>query len=353
MAHSGNDRATRRGFLQEASCGAGLVACAGMGMASTAQSAPPTARADRLPREVWVATVSLEGLGADRFPQMIEAMLRRMEEILPCEPDIICLPEVFPFGTLRAGRPPLDDVAEVPIGDISRPFAEFARKHAVYVVCPIYTRQGPRFYNAAVFIDRKGQLLGEYRKMHLTEGEMEKGIVPGPLDPPVFQADFGTIGAQVCFDIKWDDGWARLAENGAEIVFWPSAFAGGAMVNAKAWQNGYCVVSSAWKDTSKICDVAGNPVAWTTRWNRWACAPINLEKAFLHTWPYCRRFQEIQAQYGPKIRITTYGEEEWSILESRSPDVKIADVLREFELKTNRQHIAAAEHAQRQCRPID
>ncbi|MDZ7617003.1 MAG: hypothetical protein U1E05_08365, partial [Patescibacteria group bacterium] len=115
-------------------------------MASAASPvAAPTGRTDRLPREVWVATVSLEGLTADRFPQMIEAVLRRMEETLPCQPDVICLPEVFPFGTLRAGRPPLDEVAETPIGDISRPFAEFARKHAVNVVCPIYTRQGPRF----------------------------------------------------------------------------------------------------------------------------------------------------------------------------------------------------------------
>lgn len=73
----------------------------------------------------------------------------------------------------------------------------------------------------------------------------------------------------------------------------------------------------------------------------------------MHTWPYYRRFQEIQAQYGPKIRITTFGEEEWTILESRSLDVKIADVMREFELKTNRQHIADADLAQRQCRPND
>ncbi len=352
MQDSSNDRATRRGFLRRASLGAGLAAWVGVDVASAAPSTPKeTPKRDRLPREVWVATISLDRLSADRYPQMIEAMLRRMEEVLPYEPDIVCLPEIFPFANLRTGRPPLNTVAEVPIGDISRPFAEFAKKHAVHVVCPIYTRQGDRYYNAAVFLDRQGQLLGEYRKMHPTVGELEKGITPGPLDPPVFQADFGKIGAQICFDIKWNDGWEKLAQQGAEIVFWPSAFSGGTMVNAKAWQNGYGVVSSAWKDTSKICDVAGNAVAWTTRWNPWACAPLNLEKVFLHTWPYCQRFKEIQAQYGAKIRITTFGEEEWTILESRSADVKIADVMRQFELKTNRQHLEIAEQAQQQARP--
>ena len=39
-------------------------------------------------------------------------------------------------------------------------------------------------------------------------------------------------------------------------------------------------------------------------------APVNLEKAFLHTWPYVHRFDEIQAKYGRKIRIRNFAEEE-------------------------------------------
>lgn len=62
------------------------------------------------------------------------------------------------------------------------------------------------------------------------------------------------------------------------------------------------------------------------------CAPVNLEKAFLHTWPHVRRFGEIQAKYDRKVRIHNFAEEEWSIIESRSPEVKIADHLWEFEL---------------------
>jgi hypothetical protein len=186
--------------------------------------------------------------------------------------------------------------------------------------------------------------------MHPTTGEMERGVIAGPLDPPVFKTDFGTIGAQICFDIEWTESWQKLRQAGAEIVFWPSAYPGGSMVNAKAWQNKYCVVSSTNKDTTKICDVSGEDVAKTSRWNHWVCSPVNLEKAFLHTWPYVRRFGDIQAKYGRKVRIRTFAEEEWSIIESRSPDVQIADVMQEFDLKTHEEHISRADAAQCDCR---
>ena len=338
---------TRRSFLRKTSLSLGLGAWATSRTApAAAPRSQPETKGNRLPREVWVASISQNGMEASRHDQMIRAMLARMEEVVSFEPDIICLPEVFPFANLSEGRPPVAEVAERPIGPICRPFAEFARKHRCYVVCPVYTEENGRCFNAAVFLDRAGEVLGEYRKIHPTIGEMEAGVAPGPLDPPVFQADFGTIGAQICFDIEWLDGWQKLSDAGAEIVFWPSAFAGGSVVNTKAWQNKYCVVSSTRKGTTKICDVSGDQIAWTGQFARWVCAPLNLEKALLHTWPYCRRFNDIQAAYGRKVRITTFHEEEWTVLESRSPDVKIADVLEEFELKTHKEHIHAADVAQ-------
>ncbi|MHC4328172.1 MAG: carbon-nitrogen hydrolase family protein [Planctomycetota bacterium] len=342
---------TRRNFLQTTSIGGGLITLAGAerGLAASPRI-EPTPRDKRLPREVWIATVSQNRMEADNYKQMITKMLSRMEQVVPYQPDIICLPEVFPFANLSAGRPPLSEVAEVPIGEISQPFAEFARKHHCYVVCPIYTKQNGRYYNAAVFIDPKGKPLGEYRKAHPTVGEMVKGIAPGHLHPPVFKTSFGIIGAQICFDIEWDQTWKNLRKAGAEMVFWPSAFAGGSMVNAKAWQNKYIVVSGTRKGTSKICDISGEEVAATGRWAHWVCAPVNLEKAFLHTWPFCERFQDVHAKYGRKVSIRTFYEEEWTIIESRSPEVRIADVMKEFEFKTHEEHIQAADKRQRKAR---
>ena len=322
------------------------------GRTDVAAAPDAPSKAGRLPREVWIATVSQHDVRADTPRAMVRRMLRRMEEVVAFRPDIICLPEAFAVANLTGKRLAMAEVAEKPIGELARPLAEFARKHHCYVVCPMHTKHGDRIYNTAVFIDRSGKLLGEYHKIHPTRGEMEAGISPGPLEPPVFRTDFGVVGAQICFDIEWTDGWRKLEQAGAEIVFWPSAFAGGQMVNAKAWQHKYCVVSSTQKDTSKICDISGETVASTSRWNRSTCASINLEKAFLHTWPYVRRFGDIEAKYGRDVVIRTFPEEEWSIIESRSPDVKIADIMKEFDLKTHAEHIAAADEAQCRCRDM-
>jgi beta-ureidopropionase len=110
------------------------------------------------------------------------------------------------------------------------------------------------------------------------------------------------------------------------------------------------VASSTRKDTSKIVDVTGETVASTCRWNRWVCAPVNLEKAVLHTWPFNARFDAIHAKYGRDVLITNYGEEEWTVLESRSPEVRIAEVLKEFDLETHADYIARAERMQQQRR---
>ena len=342
---------TRRNFLKKTSFGFGLAFLAGARKGTTANPRnKPRPREKRLPREVWIATISQNRMEAKGFEEMIRRMLSRMEEVVSYQPDIICLPEVFPFDNLSSGRPAVSQVAEVPIGEISQPFAEFAQKHNCYVVCPIYTKENDRYYNAAVFIDHKGGLLGEYRKIHPTIGEIDNGLTPGPVQPPVFKTAFGIVGAQICFDIEWYDGWQNLRKAGAEVVFWPSAFAGGSMVNTKAWQNKYVVVSSTQKDTSKICDISGEEIASTGRWNDWVCAPVNLEKAFLHTWPFCRRFQDVQAKYERKIRIKTFHEEEWTIIESCSPEVRVADVLKEFEFQTHEELIQAAEKKQRKYR---
>ncbi len=354
---------TRRRFFKGASAGLGfgmLTTAAGKAGAASPPTVIQSGRqnrktierpGNRLPREVWVATISQNGMHAKTWKGMSAQMIRRMNEVVPFKPDIICLPEVFPFVNLDSGRPPVGRIAEEAPGEVSRPFARFARDHDCYVVCPIYTKEADKCYNAALFFDRKGALAGEYRKVHPTVGEMDNGVTPGPLPPPVFKTDFGIVGAQICFDIEWTDSWRLLRQAGAEMVFWTSAFAGGNVVNTKAWQNKYVVVSSTRKDTSKICDISGVTVAQTGRWNDWVCAPVNLEKAFLHTWPFCRRFDEIKAKYGRKVRITNFAEEEWSIIESRAPEISVADVLKEFELQAYEDYIKTADTEQKRRRP--
>ena len=296
------------------------------------------------PREVWIAAMTQNNIAGKNFKEKIDAALQQMENAVSFKPDIYCLPETF----LDPAQKSLDTNAEDGSGRIAAPFQAFAKKHNCYIICPINTVENGKYYNAAVLIDRQGKMIGQYRKCRITEEEVEvMGLTPGPIDPPVFKTDFGTIGIQICFDIEWPEGWKALAKKGAEIVFWPSAFAAGKKLNTKAWENQYYVVSSTLKNTTKIVDITGEDIAASGNWSDWGvCAPVNLEKAFLASWPYVQSFSAIQKKYGRKIRISSLHEEEFSIIESLSPDVKIADVMKEFNLKSYRDHIKSAEDKQ-------
>jgi predicted amidohydrolase len=338
---------SRRNFIKKSVLTTGMAA---IGSYGTGRASSITERtSDKLPREVWIAGLSQMGIQTETSEEMVKEVLQTLKKALFYQPDIVCLPEVFPTSNIEQR---LDTADKIKMHEKALPqFSDFAKENKCYVICPVYTTENGKAYNAAVALDRDGNKAGEYRKIHLTEGEIEWGLTPGPLNPPVFKTDFGIIGIQICFDIEWDDGWKALREQGAEITFWPSAFAGGQALNMKAIQHKYVVASSTRKNTSKLCDITGEDITKTGIWDRNIyCGAVNLEKAFLHTWPYVNRFDEVRKKYGRKVRITTFHEEEWSIIESLSSEIQVADILKEFELETYEKLIEDSEIAQKEAR---
>lgn len=342
-----SDTTSRRNFLKKSAIVSGFAVSGSATLAM--DSDVPAAKTEKLPREVWIASFSYSGIGANTPTELNEKSLELLKTVSAYKPDIVCLPEVAPFkkdGKSLSLAECLETSAETLVK-----FSAFAKHNNCYTICPAYTTENGVSYNAAVIFDRKGAKIGEYRKIRLTTGETEWGLTPGPSVPPVFRTDFGIIGVQICFDSLWDDSWKSLQEQGAEIVFWPSAYSGGQFLNMKALQHKYITVSSTRPGPSKICDISGELLAQTGKWDKSiVCAPVNLEKAFLHTWPYCQRFPDIKLKYGRKVKITTYHDEEWTIIESVSPDVKVADIMSEFELRTFEQHKMVAEIAQMNAR---
>lgn len=340
---------SRRNFLQKSAATVGIATLdKPVAHASVMSNKDEAGR--RLPREVWIASFSQMGLHAEMPEFMTAKILEELKCLEPYQPEIVCLPEVFAFTHVskkypKAERPRISEgIAEL--------FSDYSKKNHCYTVCPLYTTDAQkRVYNSAIVIDRQGTRIGTYQKIHPTNDEIISGTTPGPLFQPVIQTDFGKIGIQICFDILWNDGWEMYRKQGAEIIFYPSAFPAGQMVNAQAWRNKCVVVSSTNKHTSKICDITGKVIEQTGIWNaNLICAPVNLEKVLLHLWPYNKRFKEIHQKYGKKIRISIYHEEEWAIIESLSPDVKVRDILNEYELKTHEELTLSSTIAQEKAR---
>jgi N-carbamoylputrescine amidase len=142
---------------------------------------------------------------------------------------ILCLQELFngPYF------PPSQDakwyaLAEpVPEGPTVKLMQEYARKHSMVIVVPIYERAMTGvYYNTAAVVDADGTYLGRYRKKHIPHvaGFWEKFFFkPGNEGYPVFETAYAKVGVYICYDRHFPEGARLLGLNGAEIVFNPSA----------------------------------------------------------------------------------------------------------------------------------
>ncbi|CAN5291626.1 hypothetical protein BH23BAC1_BH23BAC1_43410 [soil metagenome] len=338
---------SRRNFIRNSALTAGMASLTPLG--TSGRTIPGYNEENKSHREVWIACFSQMWLRADSAEQMVEKVLTILKDVVPLQPDFVCLPELFPFEMIQK-KYRMEEMVELS-EKITEQFSQFSKINNCYTVCPVYTAHHGSNYNSAVFLDRQGKQIGAYDKIHPTWGEIENGVSPGALFQPVISTEYGPVSAQICFDINWDDGWTMLQRQEAKIVFFPSAFDGGKMVNAKAWEHKYIVATSTNQNNSKLCDISGETIAQTGIWNKYLfCAPVNLEKVFIHLYPYVGRFQEIYNKYGRKVNIHMFHEEQWAIIESLSPEVFVKDILKEFDILTHEEHIQKGEMAQSKMR---
>ncbi len=326
---------TRRNFLQKSSLGLG-AGVVGLSSPSEAISENAERKNNRMPREVWVANISLHGLrkpktGEDEFKPIME----RMEEFVHFQPDIMCLTELFLKRVITGYS---KEKAESVPGPIVNRFGEFAKKHNCYIICPIYTKKDGHIFNSAVLIGRDGNVVGKYDKIHPTDGEINTGITPGAIIPPVFKTDFGSIGIQICFDAHWPEQWRSLKDSGAEIVFWPTMFNGGKILNSYAMFNNYYIVSN-YGSTTRVIDISGDELYRGGIRRPGVCVPLNLDRKVVSGDSVTKKINAAQKKYGRKIIVNTYRYESFYTLESRSPDITVEQVMEEFEIITHHSFI--------------
>jgi len=307
---------------------------------------------DRLPREIVVAGIDLRGIWpVDTIEKRINDILHRMENVYVFNPDIICLPETFQTSWVREERT-LEEYAEDEIipGPVTSIIAEEAKKQNCYIVCPLVTKNDGRYFNSALLINRSGEINGVYHKAHLVPSEIEQGgLSPGTLEAPVFITDFGKVGIQICYDANWFDCWDHLKKQGAEIIFFPSQAPFINVLKHHAWINQSYIVSST-GEGSRIIDMTGDEIVISGQFERWVCEMVNLEKVLIHVWPYIRKVKDIREKYREKVKIDIFHPENWITIESRDPDVKVKEILGEYEIPTYDEHLQKNEVVQNEYR---
>jgi len=170
------------------------------------------------------------GWPKDAIPQEIRHHHHRQMESLVNQAskeraDIICFCENAPGHGVDVRLKDQGAFEDVLTGPDFEWAAQQAAAHSIYLIFPTVGFHQGQFQNVAILFDRKGSVLGVYEKVHLTKGERDADMINGSTWP-VFELDFGRIGIMICHDMHFPESARCLSLNGAEIIFWPTHYAG-------------------------------------------------------------------------------------------------------------------------------
>ena len=273
-------------------------------------------------RQVKVAAIAI-GCGGNH-EKKLRLGIEHLETAGQQGVDIACLPEEFSGTT-----------AETIPGPTVNAVAELARKHRMYVVCPIREQAADgQQYNTAVLLDRTGKVQGRYRKVFVYWGE---GLNPSRDGVPVFDTDFGRITILTCFDANFDEVWQEAERKGAEIVLWPSAYGGGTPLNGYAMIHNYYVVAVG---RGNIIDIFGKAVDGVEKPRpQQFIATLDLDRTLVHT-----NFNEkkvaklLQEHRGEVVQERFLDMESWYVLRSLKPGVLVRDLCKQYRIETLREY---------------
>jgi predicted amidohydrolase len=260
-----------------------------------------------------VRVVSITQADLARGPKLFDETMARLESAASFRPDIAVLPELAIDGP-------------------TEPLAAWAKRNSSYLIYGITTQREGKSYNSAILLDRKGNAVGRYDKMHPTENELKAGTMPGEPDQPVFETDFGIIGIQICFDVNWWNNWSRLKQRGAKIVFFPSAYPAARQIAALALANQFFVVTSAQSRSSNIYGIVGDTIATTGRYQPYAAAALPISRRLFEVDFNHQEARAIMQKYGPKVEVIWHHDDDWFTLASLSPDLTTEQLIAEYGL---------------------
>lgn len=298
-------------------------------------------------KKALIATFAMNSrfLSGKSQEDMVDVTLAKLDSVRDYHPDLVCFPEIF----LKTGG----DVHNPNWPAVSRRMVDALRERAramrCYIIASVYEESeaypGYR-YNCGLLIDRQGEIAGKYRKQHTVVEESENTHVIPARKCPVFDTDFGRIGILICFDIGWRETWKKMADQGARMVVWLSAYDGGNLLNTYAAYNMYYVVSSVRTDHARIIDPTGRTIVMGSDWDGLAMARIDLEMELFHIDRQFAKIEQIRAALGDKVTIRSYSEENVFTIESNDLAWPIARICQTFGLMTYRDYHAEATRMQ-------
>jgi predicted amidohydrolase len=167
-------------------------------------------------REVTVATVQMK----PRLGETEENLVKMSELVAKIagqqKVDLIVFPELITSGYECGVR--FTDLAQRVPGPTVNLMAQRAQEFGVHIAFGLPTKEKVEsiLFNSLVFIGPDGELIGEYRKVHL-KGEERMAFRAG-YRYLVFECQFGMVGLLTGYDLAFPEAARSLALEGAELL---------------------------------------------------------------------------------------------------------------------------------------
>ena len=144
---------------------------------------------------------------------------------------VVALPEVFIW---RGNKKEEKNAAESIPGPTSELLQNLAAKLKIFLLGGSILEAIPKSqkaYNTSLLFGPQGDLLASYRKIHLFDVDLENGVTARESDTRQFgdavigtNTDLCIMGLSVCYDLRFPELYRKLATEGAQLIFVPSAF---------------------------------------------------------------------------------------------------------------------------------
>lgn len=249
-----------------------------------------------------------------------------IEKNITSDVDVIVLPEVWSVGWDCSKF--VDLAANLKNSETVEFLSEIAKKYNTNIIGGSFiTNKNDKYYNTCPVINRNGELVATYDKMHLFSyyGCEEGTYTESGSNPVMIDIDGVKIGITICYDIRFPEIFRAYRKSGADLLInmaaWPMSRAvhWEALTKARAIENQCFMVAltqsgliqdAEWNlGHSRVIDYNGEVISEITEGEGAMVAEIKFDEMYKFR-EKCTILLDIHAGYEVKLEGTTERKQE-------------------------------------------
>ncbi len=297
--------------------------------------------------EKTIATVALRDEGFATLDQTLREAADWVEAAAMQGAQLAVLPETINLLHRRDASIPLGEFALEDWQQDTALLCDTAKRLGISLVLPLLVRSGDALANVFYILGADGTVLGHYQKRAPAPGEQASWVEAGNTDPILWEGL--KVGGAICVDVYHPQAvFESQMNSGANLFVIPSQTPAGILLDAFAVQYGvpFILAYSPW---SRILDrdglelAAGGYRSETLRFGFGSPvlqATINFDAVTLFADCNQDKMRDVQRHYGRRVRIRFNQPNCLFTLESRSVDLSVNEIMRDFGLISRRDYFA-------------